>query len=154
MSQGANKSSTSSGGRQSSRRIFRQRPLLSLPQVLVLVGVVVAIYIGVDLNHRAQTGRLIQANELALEEKMALESTRQIELLATRDYVNSDAYIADYARNEAGMVLPGEKRIVPLQIESAPVPTAIASPTPDPAYDARQWQAWWRLFTDAPLPSP
>ena len=144
---------TNSSSKSSSRRVFRQRPLLSLPQVLVLIAIVVAIYIGVDLNHRAQTGRLIQANELSLQEKMALESTRQIELIVTRDYVNSDDYVAAYARNEAGMVKPGERRIVPLQLEDSPLPTPVASTTPDPAYDARAWQAWWRLFSDAPLPS-
>lgn len=144
---------TSSGRKRPSNRVFRQRPLLSLPQILVLVAVVIAIYIGVDLNHRAQTGRLIQANELSLEEKLALESTRQVELMATREFVNSDAYVAAYARNEAGMILPGERRIVPLQSESAPMPTPVAIATPDPAYDARAWQAWWRLFTDAPLPA-
>ncbi len=136
-----------------SQRMFRQRPLLSLPQVLVLLAVVVAIYIGVDLNHRAQTGRLIQANELSLEEKFALESTRQVELQATLEFVNSDYYVASYARNEAGMILPGERRIVPLKLQSAPAATPVATATPDPAYDARAWQAWWRLFTDAPLPS-
>jgi hypothetical protein len=97
---------------------------------------------------------LIQANELSLQEKVAMESTRQIELMVTRDFVNSDDYVAAFARNEAGMVLPGEIRIVPLQLEDSPLPTPIASATPDPAYDARAWQAWWRLFTDAPLPSP
>jgi cell division protein FtsB len=152
MSDKSNKQMKSHSSRRS-RRVFRQRPLLSLPQVLVLVAVVVAIYIGVDLNHRAQTGRMIQANELSLEEKLALESTRQIELQATLEFVNSDDYVASYARNEAGMILPGERRIVPLQLESAPVVTPVATATPDPAYDARAWQAWWRLFTDAPLPS-
>lgn len=136
-----------------SRRVFRQRPLLSLPQVLVLVAIVVAIYIGVDLNHRAQTGRLIKANEMSLEEQLGLEATRKIELMVTRDYVNSDDYVADYARNEAGMVLPNENRYVPLQLDSAPLPTYVPTATPDPAYDARAWQAWWRLFSDAPLPS-
>ncbi len=142
-----------SDSKPSSRRVFRQRPLLSLPQVLVLVAIVMAIYIGVDLNHRAQTGRLIQANELSLQEKVALEATRHIELMVTRDFVNSDDYVAAYARNEAGMIKPGEKRIVPLQLENAPIPTPVVAVTPDPAYDARAWQAWWRLFSDAPLPS-
>ena len=142
-----------SSSKPSSRRVFRQRPLLSLPQVLVLIAIVVAIYIGVDLNHRAQTGRLIQANELSLQERVALETTRQIELVVTRDYVNSDDYVAAYARNEAGMVMPGELRIVPLQLDTSPLPTAVATVTPDPAYDARAWQAWWRLFSDAALPS-
>jgi cell division protein FtsB len=142
-----------SDSKLSSRRVFHQRPLLSLPQVLVLVAIVVAIYIGVDLNHRAQTGRLIQANELSLEERVALESTRQIELMVTREYVNSDDYVADYARNEASMVMPGEIRIVPLHLGTSPLPTVVATVTPDPAYDARAWQAWWRLFSDAALPS-
>jgi cell division protein FtsB len=143
----------SSDSKSSSRRTFRQRPLLSFPQILVLVAIVVAIYIGVDLNHRAQTGRLIQANELSLEEEVALESTRQIELMVTREYVNSDDYVAASARNEAGMILPGEKRIVPLRLDNSPLPTVVPTATPDPAYDARAWQAWWRLFSDAPLPS-
>ena len=142
-----------SGSKPSSRYVFRQRSLLSLPQVLVLIAIVVAIYIGVDLNHRAQTGRLIQANEISLQEKMALETTRQIELEVTREYVSSDNYVAAYARNEAGMIKPGELRIVPLQLGSLPLPTAAASVTPDPAIDARAWKAWWRLFSDAALPS-
>ena len=142
------------GTDSSSRRVLRQRPLLSLPQILVLVAIVVAIYIGVDLNHRAQTGRLIQANELSLEEKVALESTRQIELIVTRDYVNSEEFTASFARNEAGMSLGIERRIVPLVQNTSPLPTAVPTSTPDPAYDARAWQAWWRLFSDAQLPSP
>ena len=142
-----------SDSKRSSRHIFRQRPLLSLPQVVVLIAIVVSIYIGVDLNHRAQTGRLIQANELALEEKMALETTRQIELMVTREYVSSDDYVADYARNEAGMIMPGELRIVPLQMSTFTLAVAEATVTPDPAIDARAWQAWWRLFSDAALPS-
>lgn len=119
----------------------------------MLVAIVVAIYIGVDLNHRAQTGRLIQANELSVEEKVGQEATRQTELMVTREYVNSDDYVADYARNEAGLIMPGEQKIVPLHEDSAPLPTFEPTATPDPAYDARAWQAWWRLFSDAPLPS-
>jgi len=141
------------GARALRGRVFRQRPLLSLPQILVLIAIVVAIYIGVDLNHRAQTGRLIRANELALEAKVAQESTRQIELIVTRDYVNSKEFTASFARNEAGMSLANERRIVPLVGEISPLPTPVPTTTPDPAYDARSWQAWWRLFTDAQLPA-
>ena len=139
--------------KSSRRKIFQQRPLLSLPQIVVLVAIVITIYIGVDLNHRAQTGRLIRANELSLEEKVAQESTRQIELIVTRDYVNSKDFTESFARNEAGMGLPGEVRVVPLVMNSSPLPTAVPTATPDPAYDARPWQAWWRLISDAPLPS-
>ena len=147
------KYSTKGSRRISDRIRSRQRPLLSLPQILVLAGIVFAVYIGFDLNRRAQAGALIEKNETIVEEKVSLEQTRQVELVITRDYVNSDAYVAAYARNEAGQTLPGEMRIVPLLINATPVATPVPTATPDPAYDARPWQAWWRLLSDAPLAS-
>lgn len=147
------KSSKEKKGRVTERARPRQRPLLSLPQVLVLAGIVFAVIIGFDLNRRAQAGAEIEMTEEIVEEKVRLETTRQVELIMTREYVESDAYVAAYARNEAGQVLPGEKKIVPLLINATAVATPVPTATPDPAYDARPWQAWWRLLTDAPLPS-
>ncbi len=134
------------------KRLFRQRPLLTLPQVVVLLAVVAALYIALDLNRRAQSGRLVGVGEEALQEEIHLETTRQAQLQATLVYVQSEDYAAAYARDEGGYVLPGEKRVVPLVIEATPQPTPPPNPTPDPAIYARPWQAWWRLLTDAPQP--
>jgi hypothetical protein len=147
------KSSEKEKGRASKRVRARQRPLLSLPQVLVLAGIVFAIYIGFDLNRRAQAGAEIEQTEQIMEERVNLETTRQVELMMTREYVNSDAYVAAYALNEAGHLLPGQVKVVPLLINATAVATPVPTATPDPAYDARPWQAWWRLLSDAPLPS-
>jgi cell division protein FtsB len=137
----------------SDRSRFRQRPLLSLPQLLILASIVFGVYIGFDLNRRASAGAQMETNETAMIEKVNLEKTRQVELVMTREYVKSDAYVEDYARNEAGQLQPSENRIVPLLAEVTPVATPIPTATPDPAYDARPWQAWWRLLSDAPMPS-
>jgi cell division protein FtsB len=137
----------------SDRSRFRQRPLLSLPQLLILASIVFGVYIGFDLNRRALAGAQMETNETAMIEKVNLEKTRQVELVMTREYVKSDAYVEDYARNEAGQLQPSENRIVPLLAEVTPVATPIPTATPDPAYDARPWQAWWRLLSDAPMPS-
>lgn len=149
----SNKSANNESSRVSRQLQRHQRPLLSLPQLLVLAGIVFAVYVGFDLNRRAQVGAQIEYTEAILESKLQLETTRQVELIMTRDYVDSDAYVAAYARNEAGLVQPGERRVVPLLINATPVATPIPTATPDPAYDARPWQAWWRLLSDAPLPS-
>ena len=133
-------------------RLFRQRPLLTLPQILVLLAVIAALFIALDLNRRAQAGQLVGVGEEALQAEVEAESTRQVELQATLTYVQSDDFVSAYARDEAGQLLPGEKRIVPLLIEATPEPTVIPEPTPDPAQNARPWQAWWRLLTDAPQP--
>jgi hypothetical protein len=133
-------------------RLFRQRPLLTLPQILVLLAVIAALFIALDLNQRAQAGQLVGVGEEALQAEVEAESTRQVELQATLTFVQSDDFVSAYARDEAGQLLPGEKRIVPLLIEAPPEPTAVPEPTPDPAQNARPWQAWWRLLTDAPQP--
>jgi cell division protein FtsB len=133
-------------------RIFRRRPLLTIPQILVLLGISAALFIALDLNRRAEAGRLVGVGEEALQAEVNLETTRQVELQATLEYVQSEDYVAAYARDEGGYLLPGEKRVVPLLIETTPEPAQPPAPTPDPAINARPWQAWWRLLTDAPHP--
>ena len=135
-------------------KVFRSRPLLNVPQVIFLLVIAGAIIIAIDLNRRAQAGRLVGSGEEALRVQVEGEATRQVQLQATLEYVTSDDYVAAYARNEGGMILPGERRIVPLLQEATPEPTALPPPTPDPALEAKPWQAWWRLLTDAPQPVP
>lgn len=136
------------------RKLFRQKPLLTVPQILILLAVLAGLFIALDLNRRAQLGRLAGAGEAELLEEIQAEGTRQVELQATATYVNSEHYVEAYAREEGGYVLPGERRVVPLIVEGTPAPSPTPVPTPDPAASAYPWQAWWRLLTDAPLPRP
>lgn len=134
-------------------KILRQRPLLTFSQVVVLLGVIAALVITLDLNRRAQAGRLVGIGEESIQSQITLEQTRQAQLLATATYVHSTAYVEQYARNEAGYLKDGEVRIVPLFVEATPMPTLAPAPTADPALNARPWQAWWQLLTDTQLPS-
>lgn len=131
----------------------RQRPLLSLPQVLVMVAILAALFVALDLNQRARKGETVGVGAEALQEQIAVETTRRVELEATLSYVESDDYVADYARDEGGYLLPQEKRVVPLVIEAPAEPTPIPAPTPDPAANVQPWQAWWQLLTDMPQPT-
>lgn len=135
------------------KKFLRQRPLLTLPQLLVLLAVIFALYIALDLSRRARAGQLVGVGEEALEQEVSSETTRQIELKATLDYVQSEDYVAAYARDEGGQLLPGEVRVVPLPIEATPGPPVAQAQALDPAHNARPWQAWWRLLTDAPPPA-
>lgn len=134
-------------------KTFRQRPLLTFSQIVVLLGVIAALIITFDLNRRAQAGRLVGIGEESIQSQITLEQTRQVQLLVTATYVHSPAYVEQYARNEAGYLKDGEVRIVPLFVEATPMPTLAPAPTLDPALNARPWQAWWQLLTDAQLPS-
>jgi hypothetical protein len=133
--------------------LWRQRPLLTIPQIIIILLVGAALFVAVDLNRRAQAGQLVGLGESDLQMEVHAESTRQVALQVTLEYVASDDYVAAYARDEAGYVLPGEKRVVPLVIEATPLPTAVPTATPDPIQNARPWQAWWQLLLDAPQPT-
>lgn len=134
------------------KKLFTQRPLLTLPQILVLLGVVAALIIALDLNRRAQAGRTVGAGEAGLQAELNAEMTRQVELQARLSYVESDDYVEAYARDEGGYLKSNESRIVILPIAAPPFPTPMPTATPDPAAAAQPWQAWWQLLTDAPLP--
>ena len=134
------------------KKLFGRQPVLTLPQFLVLLAVLAGLVIALDLNRRAEAGRLVGVGEDELQAEIEAESTRQIELRATATYVQSDSYVEAYARSEGGYLKPDEVRVVPLLVEGTPVPTPASPPTPDPVTIARPWQAWWRLLTDAPQP--
>ena len=136
-----------------SSKFVLRRSLHSAAQLVLLLVVIAAMFIVLDLNRRARDGRLVGEGAEVLSAELDKETTRQVELRATLDFVLSDEYVAIYAREEGGMLLPGEKRIVPLTVEGAPGPAFQAQPTPDPALYARPWQVWWSLLTDAPLPT-
>jgi hypothetical protein len=120
--------------------------------MIFLVAVLLGLYITLDLNKKAQAEKDIGLDVETLDSEIDAESARQIELKATLEYVQSDEYVAVYAREEGGLLLPNEKRVVPLIVEATPEPPAVVEPTPDPGFSARSWQAWWKLLTDAPLP--
>jgi cell division protein FtsB len=134
------------------KKLLGQRPLLTVPQLLVLLAVIAGLFIAIDLNRRAEAGRNVGVGAEDLHAEIEAESTRQVQLKATATFVHSEGYVEEYARNEGGYLQAGEVRVVPLYVEGTPVPTPLPENAPDPATRALPWQAWWRLLTDAPLP--
>ncbi len=134
-------------------KLVWRKPLLSLTQFIALLVIVFGLFVALDLNRRAQAGRLVGRDEETLRVEKDAEIARQLDLEATRDYVQSAVYVDDYVRSEGGYLLPGEIRIVPLPVVDERQSSLSAEPAPDPAQYARPWQAWWQLLTDLPMPT-
>ncbi|GMQ78738.1 MAG: hypothetical protein BMS9Abin02_1272 [Anaerolineae bacterium] len=134
-------------------KLVWRRPFLTITQLIILLAVIIGLYVALDLGRRAQAGRMVGVGEDSLRRAIEYESTRQVELKATLTYVESEEYVAVYAREEGGFLLPGERKVVPLVVELTPAPEIPLEATPDPAIYARPWQAWWQLISDAPLPT-
>ena len=134
-------------------KLVWKKPLLTLTQGIALIVILFGLFVALDLNRRAQAGRLVGKDEETLRAEYDAEIARKVELEATLEFVQSVEYVKIYAMDEAGMMLPGEKKVVPLVIEADDGPSVSSDPAPDPAQYARPWQAWWQLLTDTPMPT-
>jgi hypothetical protein len=132
----------------------KRHPILNLPQFLIIVGAVLALVLTLSLNIGDRENETLGAEEAALATLVAQEERRQEQLVLTLTYVSSEDYVADYARDEGGMLLPGERRVVPLPNPPPPTPTPIPTPIQTAAGPKTPFEAWWRLFFDGPAPRP
>jgi cell division protein FtsB len=134
-------------------KLVWKKPLLTLTQGIALSVILFGLFVALDLNRRAQAGRLVGKDEETLRAEYDDETARKVELEATLVFVESEEYVKRYARDEAGKVLPGEKKVVPVVVEADDGPSVSSDQPSDPAQYARPWQAWWQLLTDTPMPT-
>jgi hypothetical protein len=134
-------------------KLLWKKPLLTITQVIALMVILFGLFVALDLNRRAQAGRIVGKDEESLQTEFDAESERHGELIATLEWVRSPEYVSVYAYEEGGLIKPGEKRIVPLMIDEDGYSSSSGESSSDPAQYARPWQAWWQLLTDAPMPA-
>jgi hypothetical protein len=130
----------------------KKHPILNLPQFLIIAGAVLALVLTLSLNLKGRENETLGAEEAALATLVGEQELRQRQLVLTLTYVASDDYVADYARDEGGMLLPGERRVVPLPNPPPPTPTPIPTPVQTARGPQTPFEAWWRLFFDGPAP--
>ena len=122
---------------------FKKR-LPESKRVLLVIIFVVLFFLLMDLNHRlGEMNRLSQQRAT-----LALETTRlaqtQMVLETKIANVNSDTAVEKWAREEAKLVKPGDKLIVPIPPPGeTPQPTPVTFAVPEPVPN---WRVWWQLF--------
>lgn len=117
---------------------------ISMPQAMLVVGVVIALWIIIDFNGRIQTEQRISAEANQLRAEVTALAATQSALETELAYVSSDAYIAEWAHGEGRYVRPGEVLVVPVPAAAAtptPIPPPAVQPTPP-----SNFQMWWDLF--------
>lgn len=91
---------------------------------------------------------VLQAEVATLVPMLTAISEEQAALQAQLDYVQSDAYVDEWSRVNAGMTKPGETLVVPVIITPTPSPTPVPTPTPMPtSTPVPFWQQWWQALT-------
>ncbi len=126
----------------------RRRGLnISLPQVLVVVGLIIGLSVIIDFNRRIQAEQRIAAESNQLRAEVTALAATQSALATEVAFAASDAYVAQWAHGEGRYVQPGEVLVVPvapLGAVTTPAPTVTVEPTPP-----SNFEIWWSLFFES-----
>ncbi len=128
---------------------------LSGLQIMFAAILAIGLILGLNFTRLFSAGQPLQQTHNQITAEIAQLEKDQSDLMRERDYVQSDAYVESWARDEGKMLLPGEHLVIPVgsQIsaestaEPAPITTVQTTP-PEPP----DWQLWWGLFFDSQPP--
>ena len=141
-------------GKSKKQEKQRSRPV-TWSQFLAIILITIALTVVLDFGRRAAVSAGLQKEAQQLEREVAtLEAeTRALEL--QREWVQTDAYVEEWARTEGIMVLYGETPIVPLPAGQARPTEGVAPASPSESPKALSendeeatdhWREWWALF--------
>ena len=124
-------------------------PTIKRVSWIIWAGLAVLIVVLASAFARAWTMNQTLNDEIAtLAPMLTAALEEQATLQARLDYVQSDAYIAEWSQVHAGMTLPEETLVVPIVPTSTPTPIPTSTPVPTPTPTPLPfWQKWWRTLT-------
>ncbi len=128
---------------------------LSGVQIMFAAILAIGLFLAIGLSQRITAGQPLQdAYDRVAGEIEGLRQ-EQGELLATRDYVQGDAFVERWAHDEGKMIRTGEVLIIPVPSSGAAAPTPIPEvdvPVETTPPEPEPWMLWWGLFFDSPPP--
>jgi cell division protein FtsL len=136
-------------GKVSSQQSRLTSFLLGLLPLLIAGGVA---FVLVMIGGKAVQGYQMRQEARGIQQRIDQLKQENRQLSQELDYLHSDAYIEKVAREELGLVRPGDVAVIIVspdeKRDQLPVPTATPSPTPEPdRVGVPNWQRWLSLFT-------
>ena len=138
------------------KRLPNPRNPLSSSQIVFGSILAISLLLAINFSGRIAAGRRLESSRQDLLQSISTLQARATALKNELNYVNSDAFVEQWARGEGKMVKGNEILVVPVPAVATPQP----SPTPfappaqsTPSPDSENWQLWWQLFFDSPPPA-
>ena len=98
------------------------------------------LFFVVSYGERLATKAYLEATLVAQHARLAEAQQRQQRMQQQLAYARSDAYIEETARNDLGMVQPGDKLLI--VVEGKSVTPAATQADPTTAIEPPLWQDW------------
>lgn len=128
---------------------------LSGLQIMFAAILAIGLILGLNFTSLVASGQPLQELFRQVNSEIERLQQEQAALIQERDYAQSDAYVARWARSEGKLVLPGEVLVIPVPSGVQAEATLVAEPTvaietrpPEP----EPWQVWWAMFFDSAPP--
>ncbi len=125
-------------------------------QVLFAAILSIGLFLAIDFSGRITASQPLQQAYENVSAEIEDLRQEQAALIQERDYVRSDAYVAQWARSEGKLIQPGEILIVPVPsgvgIEETPSPQVSLADIRTSPPEPEPWTLWWNLFFDSPPP--
>lgn len=138
----------------------KSRRQLSSTQVMFAVILAIALMLAVQFSSRINDERNLKQIRDTVEEEIELLRGEQTELIQELTFVQSDAYVEQWARAEGRMIRDNMVLVIPIPSnntiqqrlieETQPLNPEIQLETTLP--DPEAWQLWWTLFFDMSPP--
>jgi cell division protein FtsB len=129
----------------------RQQGLISWGRIVAIVVVTIALFLAVDFGRRAIDAYRLSRVVAALEEEVAAMRAESEALKERLEYVSTDAYIEEAAREKLRWAESGDTAVIvlPKEDREAPVTTPIPSQRVlqgEEVIEKPNWQRWLDLF--------
>jgi len=113
-----------------------------IPTIWIIALVVLGILVLGDLNRRMADARRLEQDAILLETEVADMATERVDLMTQVAEATSEPVIAEWAHEQAKMVLPGEVLVVPVAPGGAtPVPASAGAGTQEAPSNFEIWLA-------------
>jgi len=116
----------------------------------------ISLLLAINFSGRIAAGQQINGKLADIKDKIATLQIQATGLKSQLDFINSPAFVDQWAHTEGKMVKPDQVLVVPVpglivgQPTPTPAPISIAQSQPK---DNANWKLWWQLFFDSPPPS-
>lgn len=112
---------------------------------LIGIGAVILLMmLMMNLNSRLGEYFRLARERDQLATQVAFERMTQAALETRVGYASSEQAVEEWARNDAHMIRPGDRFVVPVTpVGQTPEPKIEITPTRTPVAN---WQVWWALF--------
>jgi len=126
-------------------------PIITYQRLALILMLFVVTYFATRFSATVVANHRLDAREAALALHVKeLEATNQ-SLKQDLEYDNSRAYAEYAARNQLGLMMPGDHVIrvaAQAAVEAPPTPTPALAPPPARS-TAPTWRRWWYLFAQS-----